>query len=376
MGPGLRARGDSRRSTPRRRPTPTRTASTPIGAPRFDPRTSRRRSPKVYVDEFPFAITEDDLKRGQERYTIYCAVCHGPLGNGQGKIWERGYLKPTSFHTEQVDGDEVEPAEEPAGSRSGISRGYCAVGHRRSRCATCRSGTSSRSSPRGTAAMPSYAAQIPPADRWRIVAYVRVLQLSQHATRRVAAGREEASSTRGREAVSTDPAATPARPRPPTDTDQPDWAALHARRRHRGRRRARRCSLVAGIVNLARRRRRRRRSTPPSRGSLAAYLTGFIFWFSLPLGGDGAPDDRATSRSRRGACCSAGRWRPRPARCRCWSLLFVPLVASSRAASTTRRTGGRTRDDAHAPEAGTATPAPTSSPATSAKQTDRVPASA
>ena len=45
----------------------------------------RRRNPKVYVDEFPFAITEDDLKRGQERYTIYCAVCHGPLGNGQGR---------------------------------------------------------------------------------------------------------------------------------------------------------------------------------------------------------------------------------------------------------------------------------------------------
>ena len=48
----------------------------------------------MYVEEFPFEMTQEDLKRGQERFTIYCAVCHGPLGNGQGKIWERGYLEP------------------------------------------------------------------------------------------------------------------------------------------------------------------------------------------------------------------------------------------------------------------------------------------
>src|SRR5262249_56678638 len=42
--------------------------------------------PEDYVDAFPFRITEEDLRRGQERYTIYCAVCHDPLGNAAGKI--------------------------------------------------------------------------------------------------------------------------------------------------------------------------------------------------------------------------------------------------------------------------------------------------
>ena len=68
-----------------------------IGAPRYNQRDAGQ--PKVFVEQFPFEITHDDLRRGQERYTVYCAVCHGPLGNGQGKIWERGYLIPTSFHT-------------------------------------------------------------------------------------------------------------------------------------------------------------------------------------------------------------------------------------------------------------------------------------
>src|SRR5262249_14435773 len=68
-----------------------------IGAQRYDPRQPGE--PKVYNTEFPFEITAEDVLRGQDRFTIYCAVCHGPLGNGKGKIWERGYLKPTSYHT-------------------------------------------------------------------------------------------------------------------------------------------------------------------------------------------------------------------------------------------------------------------------------------
>ena len=113
-----------------------------IGAARFDPRDSAGQ-PKVYVEEFPFEITKDDLKRGPERFTIYCAVCHGPLGNGEGKIWERGYLRPTSFHTAPVIENEMVEFQDGAvtrdqrtkptagqigfprsGVRLGYSRGY------------------------------------------------------------------------------------------------------------------------------------------------------------------------------------------------------------------------------------------------------------
>ena len=83
-------------------PTPIENRDLAVGAPRFDPRDKDK--PKVYVEEFPFPLTEADLRRGQERYTIYCAVCHGPLGNGQGKIWERGYLTPTSFKRAHISG--------------------------------------------------------------------------------------------------------------------------------------------------------------------------------------------------------------------------------------------------------------------------------
>jgi hypothetical protein len=147
-----------------------------FGAPRYDPRKADES--KVYADAFPFEITAADLKRGQERYSIYCAICHGPLGNGKGKIWERGFLKPTSYHTEKVDPEE--PDESAPAVPLGFSRGYARWGI----------AIPVREVPvgyifevitKGYGAMPDHAAQIPPADRWRIAAYVRVLQLSMHA---------------------------------------------------------------------------------------------------------------------------------------------------------------------------------------------------
>lgn len=114
-----------------------------------------------YVNAFPFRMTEADLRRGQQRYTIFCAVCHDPLGTGHGKIVERGYLRPPSYHEDD-------------------SRGFARWGLR----------VPLRDAPvgyffevvtRGYGAMPDYSAQVPPEDRWRIIAYVRVLQLSQHA---------------------------------------------------------------------------------------------------------------------------------------------------------------------------------------------------
>lgn len=147
-----------------------------VGAPRYDQRQGGQ--PKVYVEEFPFAISQADLKRGQDRFTIYCAVCHGPLGNGQGKIWERGYLTPTSFHTAKVDPHEADlknPAE-----RLGYSRGYSLWGHAIP-MDEVPVGYIFEVITKGYAGMPSYSAQIEPADRWKIAAYIRVLQMSQRA---------------------------------------------------------------------------------------------------------------------------------------------------------------------------------------------------
>ncbi len=144
-----------------------------VGAPRYDPKDASK--PKVYVTEFPFAIGQAELKRGQERYTIFCAVCHGPLGNGQGKIWERGYLAPTSFHTAKVTPTEVD-VKNPQGL--GISRGYSLWGHRVP-MDEVPAGYYFEVITKGYGGMPNYSAQIPPADRWKIVAYIRVLQMSQ-----------------------------------------------------------------------------------------------------------------------------------------------------------------------------------------------------
>jgi len=160
--------------------TPIENKESAVSLPRYDQRVAG--NPKVYVEEFPFAITPADLDRGQDRFTIYCSVCHGALGNGQGKIWERGYLNPTSFHTEIVGAHEKSLAKHDAPKTGlGISRGYAlwdiAIPLREAPV-----GYYFEVITKGYGGMPSYSAQIPPADRWRIIAYVRALQYSQHAT--------------------------------------------------------------------------------------------------------------------------------------------------------------------------------------------------
>jgi mono/diheme cytochrome c family protein len=102
----------------------------------------------AYVTEIPVPLTMATLKRGQERYNIYCAVCHGRDGYGDGKIVQRGYLKPPSYHDPRL-------RDMPVG------RIYEVVTV-------------------GFGAMPSYDEQIPTDDRWYIIAYVRALQLSQN----------------------------------------------------------------------------------------------------------------------------------------------------------------------------------------------------
>jgi mono/diheme cytochrome c family protein len=183
-------------------PAPNEDRARAIGAPRFDPPgftpaagDTAHPGPQIYVNEFPVPSTEDDLRRGQDRYTIYCAVCHGPLGNGEGKLWERRYLKPTSFHTTPVEpGESVELREGVWYERSdrpaqpGFARGGVPLGYSRNYSIIWRINIPMPEVPigyyfevitKGYAGMPSYAAQIPPADRWRIIAYIRVLQMSQ-----------------------------------------------------------------------------------------------------------------------------------------------------------------------------------------------------
>ena len=112
-----------------------------------------------FVTEFPFAMTESDLRRGLDRFTIYCTECHSPLGDGKGKIVERGHLKPPSYHTDLSRGFErfrknVPLREAPVGYYyEVISKGF--------------------------GGMAEYGSQIQPEDRWRIVAYIRVLLMSQ-----------------------------------------------------------------------------------------------------------------------------------------------------------------------------------------------------
>ena len=98
----------------------------------------------------PFPVTLKVLHRGQERYNIYCTPCHSRVGNGEGMIVQRGYAKAGDFHTDRL-------RNAPLGHFFFVmSNGY--------------------------GAMPDYASQITPADRWAIAAYIRALQLSQNAT--------------------------------------------------------------------------------------------------------------------------------------------------------------------------------------------------
>jgi mono/diheme cytochrome c family protein len=101
------------------------------------------------LDTFPFAVTADVVERGQDRYNVYCAPCHDRTGSGNGMIVKRGYRKPPSYHIDRL-------RQVPNGYLYDVIA-------------------------RGFGAMPDYAAQIPPRDRWAIVAYIRALQLSQHA---------------------------------------------------------------------------------------------------------------------------------------------------------------------------------------------------
>jgi mono/diheme cytochrome c family protein len=101
-------------------------------------------------DYLPFPVSDDVLARGRERFNIYCSPCHSRLGDGNGMIAQRGFRHPPSYHIERL-------RKAPLGYFFDVMSN-------------------------GFGAMPDYSSQIPPRDRWCIVAYIRALQLSQNAT--------------------------------------------------------------------------------------------------------------------------------------------------------------------------------------------------
>jgi mono/diheme cytochrome c family protein len=100
-------------------------------------------------DVFPINIDEAALQRGRERFQIYCAVCHGFTGEGDGMVVRRGYRKPPSYYEDRLQ----EGATPAAHFFDVITNGW--------------------------GAMPDYSAQVAPEDRWKIIAYIRALQLGR-----------------------------------------------------------------------------------------------------------------------------------------------------------------------------------------------------
>ena len=101
------------------------------------------------VDTFPFPITKKMLDEGEERYNIYCSVCHGMTGYGDGIVARRGFNRPSpaNYHQDRL-------RQAPVGHFFDVMTN-------------------------GWGAMPSYVSQVSVEDRWKIAAYIRALQLSQ-----------------------------------------------------------------------------------------------------------------------------------------------------------------------------------------------------
>lgn len=100
-------------------------------------------------DYMPFPVTAEVMARGQQRYNIYCSPCHSEVGDGNGMIVQRGYKHPPSYHSERL-------------RRAPIGHFFDVITN-------------------GYGTMPDYSQQVQTADRWAIAAYIRALQLSQHA---------------------------------------------------------------------------------------------------------------------------------------------------------------------------------------------------
>ncbi len=130
------------------RPLPADTVAR--GQRQDDPALSTGKVGGADVADVPVAVTREVLAWGQSRFTIFCSACHGSAGYGDGLVVQRGFTPPPSFHTEAL-------RQAPVGHYFDVITS-------------------------GFGAMPSYAAQVDVPDRWAIVAYIRALQRSQHAS--------------------------------------------------------------------------------------------------------------------------------------------------------------------------------------------------
>jgi hypothetical protein len=112
--------------------------------------TGKKPDDGMFIDAFPFPLTKAVLLRGQQRYNVFCSPCHDRTGSGLGMVVRRGFRRPTSYHIDRL-------RQAPNGYLFDVITN-------------------------GFGAMPDFSAEIQPADRWAIVAYLRALQLAQAAT--------------------------------------------------------------------------------------------------------------------------------------------------------------------------------------------------
>jgi mono/diheme cytochrome c family protein len=105
---------------------------------------------KELAATMPIPVTHEMLQRGRERFDVHCAVCHGRTGDGNGVIVQRGFPQPPSLHEQRL-------RDAPVGHFFDVTTN-------------------------GYGVMYPYASRVLPNDRWAIIAYIRALQLSQHAT--------------------------------------------------------------------------------------------------------------------------------------------------------------------------------------------------
>jgi mono/diheme cytochrome c family protein len=130
--------------------TPTQTPAGPQASTSKAPASAALQGAAAFPDDvevFPIPVTREVVRRGKERYEIFCTVCHGLTGNGDGMIVRRGFRRAASFNDERL-------------RQAPVGHFFDAITN-------------------GWGVMPSYASQIPVQDRWAIIAYIRALQLSQ-----------------------------------------------------------------------------------------------------------------------------------------------------------------------------------------------------
>jgi len=145
------------------------------GALREDDAFFTGKSGGELVTEIPVEMTPALLARGQDRYQVFCAPCHGRTGEGNGMVVQRGYRQAANYHIDRL-------RMVPVGYFVDVMTN-------------------------GFGVMPDYRAQIAPEDRWRIAAYVRALQLTRVATEKDVPAGELEKMNSGKAAGTTEPAA-------------------------------------------------------------------------------------------------------------------------------------------------------------------------